>query len=138
VNRIVRSTALAGAAVALSASAAVAALPDDAKGHGENVSAVARAVEFVSGEARGEAVSSLARTHGAAVSAAAREHAAAAAAAGRAKGEAAAAEGKATGETAAAEGKAKGAAAAEAGKAIGEAAAAEGSGNATNAPAGRP
>jgi hypothetical protein len=128
VKRLIPSAILALAIVALSASVALAGLPEDAMGHGEQVSAVAQAVEYVSGEARGEAVSSLARTHGPLVAAAAREHAAAAAAAGMAKGAAAAEEGTAKGAAAAEEGTAKGAAAAEEGTAKGAAAAEEGTG----------
>ncbi|MBI3750755.1 MAG: hypothetical protein HY263_03730 [Chloroflexi bacterium] len=62
-----------------------------AKGHGQAVSAVAQAADYVSGKARGEAVSALAKTHGAAVSAAAKALGQANAAAGKAKGSAAAA-----------------------------------------------
>ena len=43
-----------------------------AKGHGQAVSEVANAVDYVSGKARGEAVSALAKQHGAIVSAAAK------------------------------------------------------------------
>jgi hypothetical protein len=61
-------------------------LSGTAKGHGQAVSDVAQAVTFVSGKARGEAVSALAKAHGAQVSAAAKSFAAANAAAGKAKG----------------------------------------------------
>jgi hypothetical protein len=58
-----------------------------AKGHGQAVSAVAQAADYVSGKARGEAVSALAKAHGAEVSAAAKALGAANAAAGKANGE---------------------------------------------------
>ncbi len=60
--------------VALSASVALAAggVSGVAKGHGAAVSDVAQAVDYVSGKARGEAVSALAKQHGAIVSAAAK------------------------------------------------------------------
>ncbi len=62
-----------------------------ATGHGQAVSAVAQAANYVSGKARGEAVSALAKQHGAVVSAAAKALGAANAAAGKAKGAAASA-----------------------------------------------
>jgi hypothetical protein len=58
--------------VVLSASAVLANPQSVAKGQGERVSAVAQAADYVSGKARGEAVSALAKQHGALVSAAAR------------------------------------------------------------------
>ena len=59
---------------ALSASVVLASggVSGVAKGHGQAVSDVANAVDYVSGKARGEAVSALAKQHGAIVSAAAR------------------------------------------------------------------
>jgi hypothetical protein len=62
-----------------------------AKGHGQAVSAVANAVNDLTGKARGQAIAALAKTHGATVSAAAKAQGAANAAAGKAKGAAAAA-----------------------------------------------
>lgn len=56
----------------LSGSAVLAHPETLAKGQGERVSAVAQAAVYVSGKARGEAVSALAKQHGALVSAAAR------------------------------------------------------------------
>lgn len=88
-----RTIIAASTAVALLGATAGAALADPpvpAKGHGQAVSEVAQAAEYVSGKARGEAVSALAKQHGALVSEAAKAHGAAAAAAGKAKGEAAA------------------------------------------------
>jgi len=55
-----------------------------ATGHGQAVKDVAQAVDYVSGKARGEAVSALAKTHGAIVAAAAKAQGAANAAAGKA------------------------------------------------------
>jgi hypothetical protein len=108
------ATALLGATlVVASASVAFATGPSD--NHGADVSAVAKAADFVSGRAHGEAVSTLARTHGAEVSAAAREKAAANAANGKAKGEAASAAGAANGDTASETGRLKAAAASAAG-----------------------
>ena len=62
-----------------------------AKGHGQAVSQVHDAVDYVSGKARGEAVSAAAKAHGALVAAAAKDLGGANAAAGKAKGAAAAA-----------------------------------------------
>ena len=59
------------------ASAAFAADPNGATGHGAEVSAVARAVHAVQGNAHGKAVSAIAKSHGKEVSAAARARAAA-------------------------------------------------------------
>jgi len=59
--------------VVLSASVALAAAPSVATGQGARVSAVAQAADYVSGKARGEAVSALAKQHGALVSAAAKK-----------------------------------------------------------------
>lgn len=59
------------------ASAAFAADPNGATGHGAEVSAVAMAVHAVQGNAHGKAVSAIAKTHGKEVSAAARARAAA-------------------------------------------------------------
>jgi hypothetical protein len=59
--------------IALLSTAAVLAgggVSGTAKGHGQAVSEVAKAVDYVSGRAHSEAVSALAKTHGAAVSAA--------------------------------------------------------------------
>jgi hypothetical protein len=88
-------TIIAGTlAIALLSTAAVLAgggVSGTAKGHGQAVSEVAKAVDYVSGRARGEAVSALAKTHGAAVSAAARAQGQANAAAGKDKGSDAAA-----------------------------------------------
>jgi hypothetical protein len=106
---IITTSALA--ALALSASIVLADNSAVAKGHGQAVAAVAQAVDFVSGKARGEAVSALAKTHGAAVSAAAKLQGAAASAAGKAKGAAAAAAGKAKGAAASEPGRLKAAAA---------------------------
>jgi hypothetical protein len=116
-KRIITIVILAAAIAALSASVVLAAPPAGATGHGESVSAVARAVGYVSGRARGEAVSALAKAHGAVVSAAAQAQGEAAAAAGKAKGQAAAAAGKANGAAASEPGRLKGAAAAAAGQA---------------------
>jgi hypothetical protein len=57
--------------------AAFAADPNGATGHGAEVSAVAKAVHTVQGNAHGKAVSAIAKTHGKEVSAAARARAAA-------------------------------------------------------------
>ena len=119
-KRIPRILVVAVAGAALSASAALAVGPEG--NHGADVSAVAKAVDYVTGQARGAAVSAVAKTHGAEVSAAARVKAAAAAAAGKAKGEAAAAAGAANGAAAAA----NGAAMSEPGRLKAEAAAAAG------------
>lgn len=102
-KRSLRAALTATAAVAISTGVAFAA--EDATGHGAEVSAVAKAVQTVSGQSHGEAVSAIAKTHGAEVSAAA-----------RAKGQANAAAGKAKGQANAAAGKAKGAAASEPGR----------------------
>jgi len=88
-KRIVPTVILALAVAAASASVAFAGQPTGATGHGAAVSAVAKAVDSVSGKAHGQAVSALAKTHGAAVSATARAQGAANAAAGKAKGAAA-------------------------------------------------
>ncbi len=109
-KRIASTVALLVSIVALSASVVLAAPPDGATGHGAKVSAVAHAVDAVSGRAHGEAVSAIAKTHGAAVSAAARAKGAAASAAGKAKGAAAGAAGKAKGAAASEPGRLKSAA----------------------------
>jgi len=95
-RKIITTTGTAVTAIALSASVALAGggVSDVAKGHGEAVKAVAQAADYVSGKARGEAVSALAKQHGAAVSAAAKAQGQANAAAGKAKGEAAAEAGR--------------------------------------------
>jgi hypothetical protein len=82
-------------AVALSATVALAAggVSATAKGHGQAVKEVAQAADYVSGKARGEAVSALAKQHGALVSAAARAQGAANAAAGKAHASAGASNG---------------------------------------------
>ena len=96
-------------ALALSAGVAFASggMSATAKGHGQAVSAVAQAADYVSGQARGEAVSTLAKQHGAAVSAAAKAQGQANAAAGKAKGQANAAAGKTTGTDASEQGRLK-------------------------------
>lgn len=110
------ATVLAAITIAgASATAVLAAPPTGATGHGQEVSAVARAVDYASGRARGAAVSAIAKTHGAQVSAAARAKGAANAAAGKAKGAAAGEAGKATGAAASEPGRLKAAAAAGAG-----------------------
>lgn len=85
-------TTIAGAvAIAmLSASVALAGggVSGTAKGHGQAVSEVAKAVEATSDATHGEQVSAIAKLHGAAVSAAAKAQGAANAAAGKAKGKA--------------------------------------------------
>lgn len=112
-KRFIAPTLLATALAVASVSVAFATGPSD--NHGAEVSAVAKAADFVSGRAHGEAVSALARTHGAEVSAAAREKAAANAAAGKAKGEAAASAGAANGDDASETGRLKAATASAAG-----------------------
>jgi hypothetical protein len=109
-RRTLITTGTALAAIALSASVALADQSAIAKGHGAAVADVAKAVTYVSGRARGEAVSALAKTHGATVSAAARVQAEANAAAGKAKGAEKAAAGKATGAAASEPGRLKAAA----------------------------
>lgn len=104
------TTVTALAAIALSASVVLADQSAIAKGHGEAVKAVAQAVDYVSGRARGEAVSALAKTHGAIVSAAARAQGAANAAAGKTKGAEKAAAGQANGAAASEPGRLKAAA----------------------------
>jgi len=83
-------TVIAGSATAIALSASIAlaggGVSGVAKGHGQAVKEVAQAADYVSGKARGEAVSALAKTHGAAVSAAAKAQGAANAAAGKDKG----------------------------------------------------
>jgi len=108
-RRIVTTIGTAGTAIALSASVALAAggVSATAKGHGQAVSEVAQAAGYVSGKARGEAVSALAKQHGALVSAAARAQGAANAAAGKAKGAAHAAAGAANGADASEPGRLK-------------------------------
>jgi len=96
-KRFVGPVLLATALAVASASVAFASGPSD--NHGAEVSAVAKAADYVSGQAHGQAVSQLAKTHGAEVSAAARAKGAANAAAGRAKGSAAASAGAANGNT---------------------------------------
>ena len=91
-----RIALLASATLVLAlASVAVAADPNGAKGHGADVSAVARAVHDVQGNAHGKAVSAIAKAHGKAVSAAAHARNAERQAAG--KGNNGNASGKATG-----------------------------------------
>ena len=116
-KRIISTVVLAASIVALSTSAVLAAPPAGATGHGAEVSAIAHAVDSLTGKARGQAISALAKTHGAEVSAAAKANGAAASAAGKAKGAAAAAAGKAKGSAASEPGRLKGAAAAAAGQA---------------------
>ena len=69
-RRLIALLASATLVLAL-ASVAVAADPNGATGHGAAVSAVARAVHDVQGNAHGKAVSAIAKQHGKAVSAAA-------------------------------------------------------------------
>ena len=107
-RRAITTGAAASTAILLSATVAFAGVSDVAKGHGKAVSEVAKAADFVSGRAHGEAVSTLAKQHGAEVSAAARAQAAANKA-GKGKGN-----GK--GAEKSAEGKAKGANAGEPGR----------------------
>ena len=96
-------------AITLSATVALAGggVSDTAKGHGDAVKAVAQAADYVSGKARGEAVSALAKQHGALVAAAARAQGAANAAAGKAKGQGHAAAGAANGDSASESGRLK-------------------------------
>ncbi len=95
-RRLLLTTGTALMAIVLSVSVVLAAPPSWANNdHGKAVSDVARAVDFVSGRAHGEAVSALARTHGKEVSAAARARAADRAAAGKANGSEKSAAGKA-------------------------------------------
>lgn len=105
-KRIIPTIILAFSIAALSAPVVLAVAPSGATGHGAQVSAVAHAVNFVSGQAHGAAVSALAKTHGASVSAAARAKGAAAASAGQAKGAAASEPGRLKAAAAAAAGKA--------------------------------
>jgi hypothetical protein len=90
-RRALTTTAGTIALGALSASVALAGggVSGVAKGHGEAVAEVAKAVEALEGQSHGEAVSAIARLHGAAVSEAARAQGAAKAEAGKAKGQAA-------------------------------------------------
>ncbi|MFL5774902.1 MAG: hypothetical protein ACJ76W_01380 [Chloroflexota bacterium] len=83
VRRVLALTASGALAVSL-ASVALAADPNGASGHGADISAVARAVHTVQGNAHGKAVSAIAKTHGKEVSAAARARAAEKQAAGKA------------------------------------------------------
>ena len=96
-RRTMLSIGAALTAIALSATIVLAGggVSDTAKGHGEAVKAVAQAADYVSGKARGEAVSALAKQHGEEVSAAAKALAEAKAAARQAKGAEKAAAGKA-------------------------------------------
>jgi hypothetical protein len=96
-------------AVALSTSVALGSggMSAVAKGHGQAVKEVAQAAGYVSGKARGEAVSALAKQHGAAVSAAARAQGQANAAAGKDKGKDHAAAGQANGDDASEPGRLK-------------------------------
>jgi len=95
-RRLLLTTGAALMAIALSVPVVLAVPPSWANNdHGKAVSDVARAVDFVSGRAHGEAVSALARTHGKEVSAAARARAAERAAAGKTNGSEKSAAGKA-------------------------------------------
>ncbi|HXG26811.1 MAG TPA: hypothetical protein VNL94_08180 [Candidatus Binatia bacterium] len=87
-RRALTTTAGTIAIGALSASVALAGggVSDVAKGHGEAVSEVAKAVEALEEQSHGQAVSAIAKQHGAAVSEAAKAMAAEKAAAGKAKG----------------------------------------------------
>jgi hypothetical protein len=87
-RRAITTTAGSIAIGALSASVALAGggVSDVAKGHGEAVAEVAKAVEAVSAATHGEAVSAIAKLHGEAVREAARAMAEEKAAAGKAKG----------------------------------------------------
>jgi hypothetical protein len=82
-------------------------MSDAAKGHGQAVSEVAKAVDFVSGKAHGEAVSAMAKGHGAAVSAAARAQAASNKGNGQGRGAEQSAEGKAKANSASEPGRLK-------------------------------
>jgi hypothetical protein len=108
-RRTLMTTASTISAVALSATVALAGggVSDTAKGHGQAVKEVAQAADYVSGKARGEAVSALAKQHGALVSAAAKAQGAANAAAGKAKGQEHAAAGQANGGAASEPGRLK-------------------------------
>src|SRR5688572_27617830 len=108
----IRSVVLALSVVAISASSVLAAPPATATEHGAQVSAIAHAVDYVSGRAKGAAVSAAAKAQGAAQSAAGKAKGAAAAAAGKAKGLA----GKAKAAALSEPGRLKGAAAAAAAK----------------------
>jgi hypothetical protein len=70
--RRLAALAIGASLVVLSASAVLANPESVAKGQGERISAVAQAADYVSGKARGEAVSDLAKQHGALVAAAAK------------------------------------------------------------------
>ena len=88
-RRIVTSIAGTAALGALSASVALAGggVSSVAKGHGQAVSEVAKAVEAVEGQTHGQQVSAIAKQHGIAVREAARAQGEAKAAAGKAKGQ---------------------------------------------------
>jgi hypothetical protein len=109
VRRAIFSIGAALTAGLLSASVMLAGggVSGSAKGHGKAVAEVGQAVEFVSGKARGEAVSAMAKGHGAIVSAAARAQAAANKANGAGHGAEQSAEGKAKGAAASEPGRLK-------------------------------
>ena len=96
-RRTIKAAGGTVAALALTASTALAGggVSDVAMGHGDAVKEVAQAADYVSGQARGEAVSALAKQHGAEVSAAAKAMAETKAEAGKSKGAEKAAQGKA-------------------------------------------
>jgi hypothetical protein len=86
-RRILSTIAGAATIATLTATVALAGggVSGVATGHGQAVSAVTDAVTYVSGQAKGAAISALAKTHGATVSAAAKALGAANAAAGQDK-----------------------------------------------------
>jgi len=81
------AAATIAAALSVVTASAVGAADPLGTGHGDDVSAVAKAVETTQGNAHGKAVSAIAKQHGAEVSAAARARAAEKKAAGKAKAE---------------------------------------------------
>lgn len=115
-KRIILTFVVATSIAALSATAVFADQPAGATGHGAEVSAVAHAVGYVSGQAKGAAISAIAKAHGAQHAAAGKANGAAHGAAGKANGAAHSAAGKANGAAHAAAGKANGAAASEPGR----------------------
>ena len=109
--RVAGTIALASMLALASAAVVSANPPAGTTNHGAEVSAIAHAVQAVSGKSHGEAVSAIAKTHGAAVSAAAKAKGAAASAAGKAKAAANKAAAKAKASAAAEPGRLKAAAA---------------------------
>jgi hypothetical protein len=105
------ATIVFGTILALASAAVVSANPPTGTtNHGAEVSAIAHAVQALSGKSHGEAVSAIAKKHGAEVSAAAKAKGAAASAAGKAKAAANKAAAKAKGAAAAEPGRLKAAA----------------------------